>query len=130
MLIFQRRELVGRVERLVLDAGAGIVFGKGKGWFQRFAYPGGAAVPVGDGIADDLPLSVQQHKVNGPGVDAHGGGRVAGGFAGAQAFEHAVPQCLQVPAQVPVFFNQAVFKAIHFVQRHAPVLHSADDMPP
>ena len=76
---FQRRQLVRGVEGLVLDARAGVMLGKGQpGGSQRVAHALGALIAVGDGIAQTLTVFVQQHKVHRPGVDAHGGGGVAG----------------------------------------------------
>ena len=84
VFVFQRRQLIRRVEGLVLDARAGVMLGKGQpGGGQCVAHALGALVAVGDGIAQALAVLVQQHKVHGPGVNADGGGgvaRVVGGF--------------------------------------------------
>ena len=88
VLVFQRRQLIRRVEGLVLDARAGVVLGKGQPGGQCVAHALGALVAVGDGIAQTLAVFIQQHKVHGPGVNADGGGGVARVVGGFQAVEH------------------------------------------
>ena len=105
------------------------MFGKGQRPRQPVALARRAPVAVGDGIAEQLPGFVQQHKVDGPGVDAQGGGDVPGVLAGFQARQHVLPQAVHLPAEVAVFLHKAVFKAIDFFQVHAAVLHPADDVP-
>ena len=91
MLPLEGGELIGGVEGLVLDAGAGVVLGKGQHRLQAGPFALGPAVPVGHRVAKDAAVFIQQHKVHGPGVDAQCGGDVPGGPAGAQALQHAVP---------------------------------------
>jgi len=128
VLLFQGGQLVGSVEGLVLDAGAGVVLGKWQHRLQRLAHALGTAVPVGHRIAQDLPCRVQQHKVHGPGVNAHRFGRAAGVLAGFQPGQDVLPQAVHLPAAMAVFLGQAVFKAVDLFQVHAAILYPAQDV--
>ena len=57
VFLLEGHKLVDRIERLVLDAGAGIMLGKGQAvlLFKRLADALGALIAVGHGIADALP---------------------------------------------------------------------------
>ncbi len=129
MLPLKGGELIGGVEGLVLDAGAGIMVGKGQHRCQPVPLALGAAVPVGHRVADDLARAVQQHKVHCPGVNAHRGGDKTRVLAGLQAGNDIVPQAVHLPAKVTVFLHQAVFKPVNLFQLHAAVLDPAQNVP-
>ncbi len=90
-------ELEDRVERLVLDAGAGEQgFGAGGGE-DGLAGGAGAGVAVAHGSAQQVAACVEEGVVDRPGVD----GDRCGARCGAQAVEDAVPQSDDVPVQAP-----------------------------
>ena len=132
VLFFERHQLVDRVERLVLDAGAGVVVGKGQAvfLFQRLADALGALVAVGDGVADALIVRIQQHKIDGPGVDADGRGGKTCVVCSLQAVDDLLREGVDVPAEVAVLAVDAVFEAVDLLQGDFSVLHGAYDVPP
>ena len=132
MLFFERHQLVDCVELLVLDAGAGVMFGKGQTvvTLQRLAHALCALIAVSHGIADTLAVSVQQHKVHGPGINADGGGGVPGIMGGLQAVHHFCRQGVNIPAEVAVYAADAVLKPVDLLQADFAVLHGADNVPP
>ena len=100
MFLLQRHQLVDCVELLVLDAGAGVMLGKGQTvvTLQRLAHALCALIAVSHGIADTLAVSVQQHKVHGPCINADGGGGVPGIMGGLQAVHNFSRQGIDIPA--------------------------------
>ena len=132
MFLLQRHQLVDCVELLVLDAGAGVMFGKGQTviTLQRLAHALCALIAISHGIADTLAVSVQQHKVHGPGINADGGGGVPGIMGGLQAVHNFSSQGIDIPAQVAVFPSDTIFKAVDLLQGDFTVLHGADNVPP
>ena len=132
VLFFERHQLVDCVELLVLDAGAGVMLGKGQTvvTLQRLAHALGALIAVSHGIADTLAVSVQQHKVHGPGINADGRGCVPGIVGGFQAVHHFCRQGVNIPAEVAVYAADAVLKPVDLLQADFAVLHGADNVPP
>ena len=112
VFFLQRRQLVDGVELLELDAGAGVMLRKGNG--QRLPDTVGALVPVGHRVPDALTGFVQKHKVHRPGVDAHGDRRKACGAAGGHAVDDLGGEGVHIPAKMPVFAGNPVFKTVHF----------------
>ena len=80
--------------------------------FQQFPHTLGAFIAVGHGIADALAVSVQQHKIHRPGINANGRGGVSGIVGGFQAIHHFCHQGIDIPAQVAVFAADAVLKPV------------------
>ena len=130
MLLLERAELVNGVERLVLDAGVGIELCKGQYRFQFISHGGGAVVPIGNRITDDIPLSVQQQKIHRPGIDSHGSGGKPCIMGGFQALNHTLNQIFHIPAQVPVLFNQPVLKTVDLMQSHTAIPDCTNHMAP
>ena len=132
VFLLEGHKLVDRIERLVLDAGAGIMLGKGQAvlLFKRLADALGALIAVGHGIADALPRLVQQNEIHRPGVNADGCGGKPGVVGSAQAVDDLSGQCVDVPAEVTVLALDAVLKAVDLLQDDPAVLHSADNVPP
>ena len=132
VFLFQRHELVNGVERLVLDAGAGIMLGKGQAvvLFQCLADALGALIAVGHGIAEAFALLIQQDEIHRPGVNADGRGGKACVMGGLQAVDDLLGQRVNVPAEVAVLAADAVFKAVDLLQGDLAVLYRADNVPP
>ena len=132
MFLLEGHKLVDRIERLVLDAGAGIMLGKGQAvlLFKRLTDALGALIAVGHGIADALPCLVQQNEIHRPGVNADGCGGKPGIVGSAQAVDDLPGQRVDVPAEVAVLAPDAVLKAVDLLQDDPAVLHGADNVPP
>jgi hypothetical protein len=114
VLVLEGAELVGRVERLVLYARARVVLREGQHarTLKLLANALGARVAVANGLADAAVLGVEQDKVHAPGVDANGCGREALLVRGSEAVKDALPQGVDVPAQMPRALHKAVLKAV------------------
>ena len=104
------------------------MFRKGNG--QHLPDAVGSFIPVGHRVTDALTGLVQQHKIHRPSVDAHGGRRKACGAAGGHAVDDLGGEGVHIPAEMPVFAGNPVFKTVDLLQLDAPVLHPADDVPP
>ena len=106
------------------------MFGKGQTviTFQHLAHTLGALIAVSHGITDTLAVSVQQHKVHSPGINADGGGGVPGIVGGLQTVHNFSCQSIDIPAQVAVFPVDAIFKAVDLLQGDFAVLHDADNV--
>ena len=129
MLLLQGHKLIDGVEVLLLNSGVGIQLSGGDFCLHQPVHAVGAAVPVGDCVADAVAAFAQQHKIHRPGVDAYGSGDFAQSFADLQAVQNALPKMLNIPAVVTVAANLAVFKAVDLLQEHPTVLHMSQDVP-
>ena len=69
MLVFKGEQLIERVERLTLNAGTGIDLSRIHNLVGNFVDAVRAGITVGDRIANDLVVLVEQHEVNAPGID-------------------------------------------------------------
>ena len=121
--------MVNRVERLVLDAGTGVKFCKRQNGLQFLPHGGSAAIAVSNGIPDRGTIGIQKQKVNSPGINTDRCGRIACIVGGFQPLDHILNQAFHIPAKVTVLFNQAVFKAVDFMQGHNTMLHGANNVP-
>ena len=94
--------MVGRVELLVLDAGPGVVLGEGEDArkLQRVAHAIGAGVAVTHAVTNATVLPIEQHVVDGPGVNAHGRRLKARLACGGKASDHVLCQGVNVPAKM------------------------------
>ena len=72
----------------------------------------GACVAVAHGLAKATVIGVEQHEVHAPGVNTYRSGREALLVCGGQPVENALPQGVDVPAQMPASLDKAVLKAM------------------
>ena len=114
VLALEGAELVGRVERLVLYARARVVVREGQHAraLKLLAHALGARVAVANGLAKATVMGVKQHEVHAPGVNAYRGGRETLLVCGRQPVEDALPQRIDVPAQMAIAAEEAVLEAV------------------
>ncbi len=130
MLAHERRQLINRIKRLVLNAGAGVVLFKGKAVlpFQELSHSVCPLVAVGHRVPDPVTLLIQQNKVHRPGVDADGFRRKAGRMGCLQSLYHFPFQVFNIPAKMAVFPADAVLKAVNLLQVYFPFVYRSDDV--
>ena len=128
MFLFHRHQLVNGVEALLLDAGAGVklLHGDEFGYFPVHA--GGAGIPVGNRVPQHLSILIQQDEIHAPGVDAHGGRDLPQFLAAFHAVYDLCKEPFKIPAEMAVFFRNAVFKAVDLLQDDFPVLDGAQNV--
>ena len=126
MLVLEGEQLIERVERLTLNAGAGIDLGRIHNLVGNFVDAVSAGIAVGDRITDDLVVLIEQHEINTPGIDSDGGRSLSGLILdGAQACDNMVEQSLNVPAVVAVYALLLVIEAVDLLVGHLAVLDPA-----
>lgn len=126
MLVFKGEQLIERVERLTLNAGTGIDLGRIHNLVGNSVDAVSAGIAVGDRIANDLVVLVEQHEVNAPGIDTDGGRGLSGLILnGAQTCDNMVEQSLNVPAVVAVYALLLVIEAVDLLIGHLTVLDPA-----
>ena len=130
MLLLERRELVDRVEDRLLDAAAGIQLLERDHGIDILRHSVRALVPVGDGVADRQPASIDENEVHAPCVDADSLRRLARIRRRLAAGEHMTRQRLDVPAVVPVPHNLRIVEAVYLLQLDFAILHPAENVPP
>ena len=128
MFFLKSHELVDRVEELLLDAGARVELLRGNDFVHKFVGFFGAAVSVGDGVADRISVLVDQDEIYGPGVNADGLRYFASLFAGLKTSENSAPEIVHIPAVVAVLVYLFVVKAVHLFQNNSAVLDMAENV--
>ena len=122
-------ELVDRVERQLLDAGAGVQLGR----VDLLQHPRGdavgARVTVGVRLAEQLLPRVEQPVVHGPGVDPDAVHRTTG-RGRPQPRQHLAVQAGHVPVQRPVDADGRVGEPVHLGQRERLRADLGDHHPP
>ena len=126
MLVLKGEQLVERVEGLALNTGAGIDLGRVHDLVGDLVDAVGTGVAVGDRVADDLVMLVEQHKVDAPGIDTDGGRSLSGlVLDGAQTCDDVVEQGLDIPAIVSVYALLLVIETVDLLVGHLAVLDPA-----
>ena len=126
MLVLKGEQLIERVERLTLNAGTGIDLGRIHNLVGNFVDAVSAGIAVGNRIADDLVVLVEQHEINAPGINTDGGRSLSSLILdGAQACDNMVEQSLNVPAVVTVYALLLVIEAVDLLVGHLAVLDPA-----
>ena len=130
MFFLQGKQLIYRIEFLILDAGAGILFTEAEDslLFQFFADAVGSFITVGNRIRDALSLFIQQHKVHCPCINTEGYWSVSKPCAFRNAFFDMFQKTFNIPAQVSVLLDQPVFKAVDLFQLQNAVFKISEDM--
>ena len=114
-------ELINRIEGLELDAGFCVKLAKRQQLVDRLGRLGPASVAVAEERQDRLVLSVKQHIIDAPGVDADRVGRIAGLAAGLQSGANLATEPLEIPDQMAVHGIGQVCKAINLAHLQLPV---------
>ena len=126
MLVLKGKQLVERVEGLALNAGAGIDLGRVHDLVGNLVDTVGTCVAIGDRVADDLVMLVEQYKVDAPGIDTDSGRSLSGlVLDGTQTRDDVVKQSLDIPAIVSVYALLLVIEAVDLLVGHLVVLDPA-----
>ena len=116
-ILHQRAQLVQRVKRQKLDAAATIdvLLAKLRDGVRH--QPIGTAVAVGDGQADAFAVTVQQHVIHAPGINAD---TVDANTVAADVVKSGTDlrfQRIDVPGNKTVLFLQTIGETVHFAKR-------------
>ena len=114
--LLKRQELVNGVEDLLLDPGAGVKL------FRRDLLCGDcihslrAGVPISHGVAQGLSFPVQKDKIDAPCVNPHGQRDLLKFLTAFHTGEDLRKKPVGVPTEMPVFFDQSIFKPVDLFQ--------------
>ena len=117
LLLHQRAQLIQRVKRQKLNAAATIdvLLAKLRDGVRH--QPIGAAVAVGDRQADAFAVTVQQHVIHTPGINAD---TVDANTVFADVVKSGADLCFQgvdIPGNKTVLFLQTIGETVHFAKR-------------